>query len=659
MKQIVKILPGLIFLVLLNSTVLAQPGDQMTAAAVEVWADELFASAEQGKRYSGAVVSFVKNGEIVFAKGYGYADREAGTPVDAAATRFRIGSISKTFTATAIAQLIDQGRIGSLDDAANQYLKRLQLPSPGGKEITLKQLITHTAGFENRVFNIATDRVHDLPLSAEEVQRFAGEVVNEPGRYSSYNNFGTAVLGIVVEDITGETIADYFERHIFTPLGMDNSVLNMEPDPSPGLGVSYGFLPNGEPLAIPHRTVHPFYAPVGGVNATALDMARYMIAHLDAGSVSPQPLMSPAAFEMMQTRYAGNHELSSGFGMIFFVWDWNQQRLIVHGGDWPGTHSGMVLFPGLDAGIFFSLMADFPEVPILESIIGSERLTEIDGVQVDTPLSNAGVIVDFLERFIGPAAAPVQPGFKSGDLSEFAGNYVGQSAPHTTMGVMLNFANPFSTVRVDLAEAGGLLINGRGPYREIAPDVFWSDDVNTPLDGFFLDSPMYAFSRDEHGEVDYLSPQIGFDAWVKKAPLEVPSTYLAAWVILLLFLLSGLLCMFYPKVPANRYAKWLPVMIAVLMVSMPLVLLVGYAEGDGLVSHLFFGHAGRFIVFAALANLVVVLAVVCAWYAIRAWKDGYWKDRKLGWLLRIHYTLLSLAGLLLIPVFSYSNLLGF
>ena len=658
MELIRKSLTWLLLATFLSSPAMAQPTPELTPQAVEAWADELFDQAENGKRFSGAVVSFVQDGEITFSKGYGFADYVAGTPVDPAATTFRIGSITKTFTATAIAQLIDQGKIGSLDDPANHYLKRLQLPAPDGKEITLKQLITHTAGFENRLFNIANEKNLDLPLSAEEVEWFVGEVVNDPGRYASYTNFGTAVLGIVVEDVTGIPIADYFKQRIFKPLGMNHTVLNMSPDPSPGLGVSYGFLPNGEPLLIPHRSVHPFYAPIGGANATADDMARFMIAHLDAGRTSPDPLMSPSAFSLMHSRLAGNNDLSSGFGMIFFVWDWRGQEMVIHGGDWPGTHSGMVMFPGFNAGIFFSLMADFPEVPVLESITGSERLTPVEGVNVETPLSNIGVITDFVVHFIGPLRAPRQPGFSPGDPAEYAGNYIGQSAPHTTMGIMLNFTNPFTTVRVHPAEGGGLMFNGKGPYQEIASGVFWDDSVQTPLDGLFLDTPLYVFSRDKHGAVDYLTPQIGFDAWVKKGAFGVPSTYLAAWLILLLFLLSGLLCLFYPKVPDNKAVKWLPPLIAVLLVAMPLVLLAGYAEGDTIVNHLFFGRAVRFMWFAILANLVVVLALVSGWFTIRVWKDRYWAERRLGMALRIHYSMLSLAALLLIPVFSYSNLLG-
>jgi len=628
---------------------------EMTAAAVRDWADQLFEQALGERRYSGAVVSFVENGEMSFSKGYGFADYVAGTPVDPAQTTFRVGSITKTFTATAIAQLMEQGLIDSLDDPANRYLKRLQIPEIDGHRITLKELITHSAGFENWVFHMATDSTLELPLSAEELKAFEGEVVNPPGRYSSYNNYGTALLGVIVEDVSGLPIAQYLERHIFQPLGMQNSTLNMAPEPTPGLGQPYGFLPNGEALPIPHRTVHPFYAPVGGINATAEDMARFMLAHLDTSQSSENRLMSAERLAQMHTRIAGNHELSSGFGMIFFTWDWNDQKMIVHGGDWPGTHSGMVLFPQLNTGLFFSLMAEFPEVPVLESITGSERLMPVDGLVVGTPLSNVGVLVNLFTHFLGPLKPPGAAHVPDSDLSEFAGNFIGQSAPHSGMDIMLNFTSPFQTVRVEAAPEA-LLINGK-PYQHVAPDVFWSDEVKMSLDSYFLDSPIYMFSRDEQGAVEFLTPQIGFDAWVRKGALETPSTWLMAWGGLTLFLLSGLLVIFYPRVSQFPMAKWLPPLIAAMLLSMPAVLLVGYGEGESLVNDLFFGYATRFFSFAVMGNLVIVLALVSAWYTLKAWKEPFWSGQRGGWLLRLHYSLLSLAALMLIPVFSYMNLL--
>lgn len=657
MKRISKALACLLGMVWSASPASAQTLPPMNAESVQAWADSVFDSALEKKRFSGAVVSFVQDGQLRFSKGYGFADYALGTPVDPASTTFQIGSITKTFTATAIAQLIDRGLIDGLDDPANRYLKRLQLPSPGGHEITLKQLLTHSAGFENRVFNLFSDQTHNLPLSPAELERFAAEVVNEPGRYSSYNNYGTAMLGVVVEDVTGITIADYLQQNLFRPLRMDHTVLNMTPEPTPGQSVSYGFLPSGEPLRVKQRSIHPFFAPVGGVNATAVDMGHFMIAQLDAGRTPAGALMSPAAFSLLHARLAGNHPLSSGFGMIFFIWDWNDHTLILHGGDLAGTHSGMVLIPELNAGLFFSMMADFPEVPPIESIMGSERLHPVEGVLVETPLANTGVITDYLVHFLGAPQAHRQAGFIPGDATEYTGNYVGQSAPASTMEVLLNLISPFETVRVTAAGEGGLLINGKGPYEEISPGVFWSEPVQMALDGSFLDSPLFFFSRDKDGAVDYLTPQIGFDAWVKKGLLETPTTYLNAWLVLGLVLLTGLLCLFYPKVPANAFYKWIPVLIALGIIAMPLVLLVGYAGNDSPVDQLFFGRGNRFLVFAILANLIGLLALASAWFTFKAWRDRYWAERRPGLVLRLHCTLLSVAALLIIPVFHFCRLL--
>jgi hypothetical protein len=226
------------------------------------------------------------------------------------------------------------------------------------------------------------------------------------------------------------------------------------------------------------------------------------------------------------------------------------------------------------------------------------------------------------------------------------------------MDVMMNFISPLSTVQVQADGNGGLLMNGMGPFLEVAPDVFWSEQVKTPVDGFFLDSPLYLFSRDDQGKVDFLTPQIGFDVWVKKGILATPSTYILAWGILFLVLLSGVLSILYPRVPSRPLLKWLPSIIVLAMITMPAVLLLGYSEQGSLVNEIFFGRTSRFVGFAVLAHVVLGLAVLMSWYSFRVWKEGYWADQRLGLLMRVHYTVLSLSALLLIPVFSYANLLG-
>jgi CubicO group peptidase (beta-lactamase class C family) len=628
------------------------------SAAVDEWARALFDRSLAERRLSGAVLTMVQDGKIVLARGYGHADYEAGTPVDPDKTRFRIGSITKTFTAMAIAQLIEDGRIGSLDDPANVYLKRLKLPSSGGVDITLQHLVTHSAGFESKAFNIASDRLFELPLSSAVIADFEPAVIGQPGRYSSYNNYGTTVLALVVEDITGQPIADYFEEHIFEPLGMTRSVLNMQPEPSEGLGVPYGFLPNGAALEIRHRAVHPFYAPVGGINATGMDMSRYMIAQLAEG-LDDRPILGHDMYTRMHAQIRSNHPLSSGFGMIWFTMKWNGVDLVIHGGDWPGTHSGMVLIPATNTGLFFSLMADHAETPILESMIGSARFEPAAGVTIGTPLTNSGVLFNFLDTFYGRYQQPELPGFTPADLSDYTGAYVGRSAAFSTMERMLSLVSDLQTVNVSLAAGGdGLMIAGKGPYREIGPGVFWNNSVSVPLDGLFLDSPIFNFVRDEDGNVQYLSPQVGFDAWFKVGPLGNPQNYAAAWGLLLLLSLTAVIAVWYPRVAGRPLAKWLPAAMLAVLVAMPLVLLAGHGDGDATVNDFLLGYRGRFTWFAAAAIVAAIIALVFGWYVYLAWREKFWAGRRGGGAMRLHYSVLGMAALLFIPIFAWLHLFG-
>ena len=143
--------------VLLLMTFPAVAQVEINRDTVKEWSDDFFSQSLAEKRLSGAVISVVKDGELIFSKGYGYADYEAKTLIDPNKTQFMIGSTTKTFTATAFAQLMDRGLIDSLDDPANKYLKRDTLPKVDGKDITMRQLITHTAGFGNITFHISTD----------------------------------------------------------------------------------------------------------------------------------------------------------------------------------------------------------------------------------------------------------------------------------------------------------------------------------------------------------------------------------------------------------------------------------------------------------------------------------------------------------------------
>ena len=331
-----------------------------------------------------------------------------------------------------------------------------------------------------------------MPLSADILEKFAPEIINPPGKFSSYNNYGTAILGLIVEDVTGEVIANYFKKNIFNTLGMNHTILNMSPNPTANLSVPYGFLPNGDPMAIPHRSVHPFSAPIGGANASANDMARYMLAHLDGGRTAAKPLksnklMSNKMFTMMHQQIRSNHTISTGFAMIFFTMDYNGHKIYFHGGDWPGTHSVMVMFPETNSGLFFALLSESPEVPVMEGMTRSERLQPKPGVIVNEALSNVGMFYNFLQHFFDYYQPPEFQDVLLTNAEDYVGIYLPQSKAFSTMERMLSMLDT-EAINVELAQnKHALFINGKGPYNEVSSGVFWYDGFKMPVTGFFLD----------------------------------------------------------------------------------------------------------------------------------------------------------------------------
>jgi len=640
---------------------------ELSRASLEAWGDSVFRPALEARQYSGAVITVVHSGEILFARGYGFADYAAETPVSVEDTRFRIGSITKTFTATALAQLIDRRRIGSLDDPVNQYLKRDEIPEGFGKEVTLRHLVTHTGGFADRSFGMAADREIQVPLSSEEVQRQQPPIVREPGTLSVYSNYGTALIGILIEDITGLTMSAYLEQNVFAPLGMNDTELSYAVRKPPELGQPYVFWPSGESEAVPYWGVHPMFAPVGAIITTAPDMVRYMSAHLDAGRHTRSPLMSAASFEAMHRRITGVHPdiqgnppAVSGFAVVFMTFDWNGERVVMHGGDWPGFHSLMVLLPDRDLGLFVSIMSEPPfSASLTEQILGSERLTPRDGVEVLGPITNVGVLFSFFTHFLGEYTPEREMPVET-TLEDFVGVYRHEYRAHTTMESALDLLNgPFATTRVTRDGEGGLAVNGRGGFRPVAPGVFFNADAAPGLDGTFIDSPIWAFGRDEDERVDVVSPLVSVDPSVRVGRFWNPEFVGAAWGIMTLVMLTGPIAFFWPASSVGeRRSRYVPILYPLLLVAIPLILLEGYGEGDSFIAHYLTGKPGRFVAVLVCTHVLALGSMMMLFAARASWRHAYWGPSLRGRLRRIHFSVLTATALGLLPIFWYSHLIG-
>src|SRR6266581_1399756 len=300
----------------------------------------------------GATVSVVKDDRLFFAKGYGSADLQAGKPVSAQTTLFRIGSVSKLFTATAVMQLVEQGKL-NLHADVNTYLKTFHLPATYPEPITLAHLLTHSAGFEDRGTGLYPLTTSDLEPLGQWLAAHLPARVRPPDELTAYSNYGFALAGYIVEQVSGMPFEQYVEQYLFQPLGMRSSTFRQ---PVPGdlaatLSQGYTYT-NGEYRPEPFEAVQ--VAPAGSMSATATDIAHFMIAHLQNGRFGNQRILQEATAKEMHAQQFTNDPRMPGMAYGFWEQQLNHQRLLVHGGDTTLFHSWLALLPEQQVGMFVS-----------------------------------------------------------------------------------------------------------------------------------------------------------------------------------------------------------------------------------------------------------------------------------------------------------------
>lgn len=299
----------------------------------------------------GAVVSVVADGRTVRAEGYGVADTATGTPMDADRSLVRIASITKLVTATAVMQQVEAGRL-ALDDDVNEHLTAFTVPPAFGAPVTVRDLLDHTAGFEERGIVVGARTAADVRPLVEILRRHLPARIYPPGEVAAYSNWGAALAGHLVEEVSGEPYDRYVRRHVLEPLGMTRTTAT-EPVPdalAADLAHSYDsdVVP---PQAIPFTFDR--LPPDGSVSATAADMARFMQAHLDGGG----PVLGADTAALMHSRSSTADSRLPGSAHGFQERFVAGHRLLVHDGSWEGFQSALVLVPRCGLGLFVSFNA--------------------------------------------------------------------------------------------------------------------------------------------------------------------------------------------------------------------------------------------------------------------------------------------------------------
>src|SRR5689334_21033258 len=321
---------------------------ELNAADVEAWLDGLFTYGLTNNDIAGAVVSVVKDGNVLFQSGYGYSDVAKKTPMDAERVMTRIGSTSKLFTWTAVMQLVEQGKL-DLRRNVDDYLDFKVSPG-GGKPITLLDLMNHRGGFEEGLKDLLAFDPSRAESNETYLKQHPRPLMFPAGAVPAYSNYGTALAGYIVQRVSGEPYERYIENHIFEPLGMRHSTF-VQPLPERFKGmVSNGYRTASLP-AQPYELIAT--RPAGSVSTTAADMTRFMLAHLQNARLGDFDLLRSETAQLMHSPSAPALPGFSTLAHGFFYETRNGRTVIGHGGDTVFFHTELDLLPAEGVGIFY------------------------------------------------------------------------------------------------------------------------------------------------------------------------------------------------------------------------------------------------------------------------------------------------------------------
>ncbi len=403
---------------------------------------------------AGGVVAVVKDGQLVFARGYGYADVAKRTPVVPDKTLFRVGSTSKLFTWTSVMQLASAGKI-NLDADVNDYLD-FKIPPKFGKPITMRDLMTMTPGFAETLHDLMAATPGQLvPLRQYLVEHMPPRIF-PPGKVVAYSNYGAALAGYIVQRVSGEPFDDYVRDHILKPLGMNHSTFD-QPLPATLRGdLATGYITAHGKTIVPFEPVQAW--PAGSLTSSATDMAKFMIAQLQDGQYDGASILPPATVKQMHSHQYSAAPGMNGYDLGFYQENRHGLRIIGHGGDTVAFHSDLHLLLDKDVGIFMSFNS-----------AGKAPDGTAEGVR--TELFRA-----FLDRYF-PQRPPAQSTLASAkaDAARVAGWYWSSRRENSALRLLYLLgqthvvAQPDGTITVDmLRQPSGALQH----WREVGPLVY-------------------------------------------------------------------------------------------------------------------------------------------------------------------------------------------
>lgn len=616
-----------LLLILFTAQVNAADKLEIDPIQLEAFMDGVWLSQKASKDVMGAVVTVVKDNQILLNKGYGFADYDNRVKVNADKTLFRIASISKPFTWTAVMQLVEQGKL-DLNENVNTYLTEFQIPDTFPEPITMKHLMTHSAGFEDVVLNLGRCSADELLPLGTYLKDNLPRRVRPVGTYSSYSNHSTAIAAHVIEAITGMTWSDYIEQQVLAPLNMERTVAR-HPVPTDLLpDLSKNFDRKGGKWTHQDFLYWNIY-PAGMMSTTGQDMANFMMAHLNEGTFNGASVLKPDTTRQMQSKLFSSMDDGNDWLHGFYESSRNGVKIFGHGGDLNAFHSNLLLFPEHNLGLFVSFNSEA-------------------GASARSALSSA-----FIHQYfpVEDDIRPAPPEDAKSRYADFEGTYGFLRRNMTDFSQLVLLV---TNLQVSVTSKGYLsLTSGGAPthYVEVNDDRFRSMDNESEI----------LFVRNEAGEVTHMvSSSFAGASWDKLGFTDSPQLHRILFA--LVAIVSGVYLLYWPirwirrkiyrvettSVSFKPYAVAWIVCLSQLSTSIYLAASLGDEE------QFYFGIPDGVITLLYIVLATCLLMPILVGYTLRIWSKTIGSISE-----RINYSLVALIAVLNVYLAWYWNLLSF
>ena len=595
--------------------------------SLAAWIDSSFIKGLEDYNIAGATIILMQGDSVLHIKGYGLANIESNTPVNSTSSIFGIGSISKTFAATAIMQLYEDGKL-ELDRDVNNYLTSFQLEYEFKDSITVRRLLTHTAGIDMRSIGSVVRAEKDVIPLAQYIKRRMPTQIRPSGRVIAYTDDAYALLGLIVEEVSGMPCYEYIGQNILKPLEMDYSGFKRQADFKEDYAT--GYLQKGGQL-IPCKPGFKLDYPAGGLNATASDMGHYISMFLNNGNFKGIQILDSTTVAIMRQEPFRHYE-KAGYGWLlgFQEWYWHGMQLYGHTGSILGFESQLSLIPEKNIGLFISTNTT--------NYLNSKSRVFINNY-INSLLTR--LMPDSItkkEKAVMPAAGSVDE-----PLEKFTGTYRSIFYGYKTLNKL--------AVLVGLAPEFKIVSN------DSTLEIVEFDNKLVPISDLTFHSVYnyyVAFGRDTKGDISYFF--INANSFNKLKWYE-PVKFQMFWVgsiilILLSYIIVSVVRKLFVRNKKSHLIKTINFSLASLIALFMVMLVYALITTDP--AEFFYGIPLLLKVALIIPFIIIPLAFVSIYFLIKTIRY-----KELGTLDLIYQSVIVVAALVFIPWLMYYNLIGF